>query len=528
MKPYLVVACLAAIAGCASGSAIVTNSSGAPKTQAAIAHPADTKAPCDPTLTLSPDARRGMIRVRLASPGPCRVRWRFPPSAEGFEAPEQEGLEVRYEVRPSSGSGGCPFEVTPDRAVFCGATVIPLPEGEDLPQETHLVLAADGTFHRSAASSFGVDPPSERLSFDDIARAVFVFGDLGHARFRVPEGRDHAAWLGSFTFDPRWVAAESAGVRTAVDRWFGLSRHEDPSVGMLLVSRRTQDRDVIVRPVLRGVLIEADVAAPWSARARLDVARRFVQRVIGPGLSVQDAEGPGASAWFEEGVAHAIGLNVLAEAGILTPDEIADEVSSWLAEEVLSASREQPLAELAAALDGPVEARSLDARRLLAVRGALVGLSLGPGLRRTLSGALREGRSHVSMDDLFPSGRSARSLREAFVTGAVIPFRAESLGPCLVTVRRPVAPFVLGFAPEPPEAAVPFRIGSVKAGSAAARAGLRSGDLVLSMDVAAGRASSMARVAVERAGRSWVFEYFPRGAPRAGQAVLALRRCGFR
>ena len=526
MKLYLAVACLASIAGCASGSAIVRRTPEASKTEAAIVRPADSNAPCDPTLTLAPDARRGTIRVRLESPGPCRARWRFPGS---IEALEQKDLpwQVRYEVRPGSSSRGCPFEVTPDRAVFCGEAVIPLPEGEDLPRRTHLVLAADGTFHRSAASSFGVDPPSGRLSFDDIARAVFVFGDLGLARFRVPEGRDHAAWLGSFSFDPRWVAAEAAGVRTAVDRWFGLSRHEDPSVGMLLVSRSAQGRDVLVRSVLRGVLIEADVTAPWSARARLDVARRFVQRVIGPGLSVQDAEGPGARAWFEEGVAHAIGLNVLAEAGILTPDEIAAEVSTWLAEDVISALRDQPLAELAQALDGSFETGKHDARRLLAVRGALVGLSLGPGLRRTLSGALREGRSHVSMDDLFPRGRSGRSLREAFVSGAVIPFQAEPLGPCLVTVRRPVAPFDLGFTPEGPDAAVPFRIGSVKAGSAAARVGLRSGDLVLSLDVAAGRASSAARITVERAGRSLVFEYLPRGTPRTGYVVLALRGCGF-
>lgn len=96
-------------------------------------------------------------------------------------------------------------------------------------------------------------------------------------------------------------------------------------------------------------------------------------------------------------------------------------------------------------------------------------------------------------------------------------------GPCLVTARRHIAPFDLGFSPE---ASVPFRIRSVKAGSTAARAGLRPGDLVLSLD-AAGQSSSVVRVTIERAGRSFVFEYFPRGTPRPGHVVLARRGCGF-
>ena len=65
---------------------------------------------------------------------------------------------------------------------------------------------------------------------------------------------------------------------------------------------------------------------------------------LGAAVSLQQT---GARWWFDEGVAHAVALQVLLDMGVIGLQEVAGEVSSWLAEEALSDLAGAPLEQLA-------------------------------------------------------------------------------------------------------------------------------------------------------------------------------------
>jgi hypothetical protein len=431
---------------------------------------------------------------------------------------------------------GCPFELTPDWALFCGEAVLPTPEGGSIARPLRIQLLPDGEFYRGAASSFGLAARVEaRVSFAELRRAGFVFGDVHEARFIAPEGRDHAAWRGYFAFDPRWVAAEAAGARTAVDRWLGIRRPAaDPSVGLLFASSTAVPQPHIT-PLYRGALVQAGPSAIWSLRERIDLTRIFVQRTIGAALSL---DRPGASWWFGDGVAHAVALRVLVGGGFISIEEVAVEVSQLLAVETLSPWAGSSLGQLAHAARG-TEGEQIAARRLLAVRGALLGLALDRASDHALQRALRQmlrrlssnGASPPSADELFESaaaaGASAASaaLRTAFEQGDPIPLRAADLSPCLAMVRRQVHRFELGFEQWTTELG-DARVTRVDPRGPAARAGLQVDDTILRVDYAPDAPDVPVELEVRRRDGTMRLRYLPRGRSLLGRAVSVRSRSG--
>lgn len=520
--------------------------------------------PPESKISIIADARSALVVVRLTLDRPI-LDWTLPDQqisqltvadARGVLETTTDGnklhlatkrdpvlpITLTYGVSPTAGAErlACPFALGPDHAHFCGSAVLAIPTEDEAAaarSPLSIELQRDRELHRDAATSLapiGVSAgPSavattvERVtvSFDDLAHTAFVFGALGEARFSAVEGRDHAAWLGYFGFDPRWASAEAAGVRTMVDQWFGIKRPaDDPSVGMVFLQGGA-GRDVRVESLFRGVLIVSGVSATWTARARLDVTRRLVQRTLGS-VRIDSRDGVD-SIWFDEGIAHAAALYILQGAGILTRGEVAAEVSSLLAEEVLSPERGASVVELGRAAMDP--ARGAAARRLLAVKGALLGLSTqsGASLREALRAILDTARgSHghladeVALDKLVDAGNRARApgIREAFLTGQEIPLRASDIDSCVAIEERQLYPYELGYQLATDATGV-RTIEGVTAGSPAARAGLKAGQIVASLDAGARNADSPIRVEVEQETGNKVVEFLPRGKSRRGRVV---------
>lgn len=507
------------------------------------------------SVTIAPQATSGRVRVTIEVERADLLAWSRPSDpnvrVEAFAARDASGpvawtesrtgvvlgsertieppLELSYEISDLDGSRAvCPSSITPDQAFFCGGSVLLSPVvAADQRTTARLVLRPDGHYLHEAASSLGLeDDLVSRASFADLERAAFVFGNVGNAYFSAPEGRDHAAWLGFFSFDTRWAAAEAAGMRTMTDRWLGLSRPaDDPSAGLLFVNAKGPSRVLDVRRAFRGALVEAGVSATWTARSRVDVTRLFVQRTLGGSIRAE-ADDAAAAAWFEEGFAHAVSVNVLRDAGMLTHDEVAAEINSLIVEDALSPLHGRSEAELLA-LSAPGGESRQAAFRLLAARGALVGVALSDPNDNQLQHFLRElrdGKRTVSKSALREclakrDGERADALIAAFERGGTIPLRARDVGPCVTLESRTVHRFELGFSFEP-LATAGGTITSVVPGSAAARAGLRTGDVFASLDFVPDAPNSPVKIALGEDGARRI-DFFPRGSAAKARVLVA-------
>ncbi|NUO53846.1 MAG: hypothetical protein HOV80_33805 [Polyangiaceae bacterium] len=444
-------------------------------------------------------------------------------------------VELRYIVtgKPDASSGAdvCRFVVEPDRASFCGEQVLALASRVEA-EPTRIRLVADGTFLADAASSFGLRDDLETVASPaELRSGMFVFGNLTTAEMRVPEGRDHAAALGYVSFDPRWVAAETAGFRTSVDRWLGIARPEnDPAAGLVILAGAHPERPISIRRRARGLALSADVSAGFTAGARLRIAQLFAQRTIGGALwmGARTGEDETRGLWFSEGVSRAVALITLHELGAIDDDELAADINGFLAEMAVSGSDALTLDELAS------RARSHDAGirdgaiRALTARGTLAAIDLGAAdLRKVLKTVVQDASAtrsgELSRDAFFATVRTvagdtkAARLERSIDRGKVALDRT-ALGPCYELRDRSVAPFELGFTLV--GAGRDLGIQKVVSGSAAARAGARDGDEVVSIDYRPDRSDVAVAMTILRDGKEKKVVFMPAGPSKPGRAFL--------
>lgn len=445
-------------------------------------------------------------------------------------------VQLSYVVAPkgvvATGPDVYRFVVEPDRASFCGEQVLALPVTGSGREPTRLRLVADGSFLADAASSFGLaDDLVTTASPLELSSAIFAFGNLTTAEMRAPEGRDHAAALGYVSFDPRWVAAEAAGFRTTIDRWLHVSRPaDDPSAGVLILAGRHPERPMSIRRRARGLALSADVSADFTSGARIRMAQIFAQRTIGGSLWLGERAGAGEARglWFSEGVSRAVALFTLHELGAIDDAELAADLNGFLAEGALSGAEKLGVDELAARAASNDDAEREAAIRALMARGVLVAVDLGPGplqkvLRNVIEDAGSRRSGEISRDAFIAAVREAAGeskaarLSRSLDEGSVAIDRT-ALGPCLELVDRPIAPFELGFvlAGEGKE----LRIEELVRGSAAARAGLREGDVVQAIDYRPDRSDVPVVAKVLRDGAQKEVRFLPAGASRPGRAFL--------
>jgi hypothetical protein len=446
--------------------------------------------------------------------GDIDVRTRHEPSGTSFDLGRFASgpLTIRYSVTFGAPSGDDGPMVEPIEFRVSGEDVFALP---DVEERFPIVLRLrTGGSSIDAASSFGLgieQRTSARAS--DLRRASFLAGDVGTAAFHTDDGDDIGAWLGYTAFDPRWVSAEIAGVRSNIDVWMGRQPSAGaPPLATLFTSVKRDEPPVVVQSRTRGLLISVDRRAIWSANPRILVAQALTQRYIGGFLWVGDRRDEASGAFFSTGYSRAIAREILFEGGEIDHVDRAAEVNMLLAATVFS---DEP-AKLATAR-GALSATALD----VAIRKATSGQgSLRFFIRQRLAEAANEKRDTLPLPELVAlvrasAGEARARVFEAELAGQrEIPLPADLLGPCYRLESKLLVPFELGFVTTTGET---LEVASVTRGSRAEAAGVRVGDVVSDLRYEAGRASVPVTMTVTRGGASTKLRFTPTGRGKPGR-----------
>ncbi len=328
-------------------------------------------------------------------------------------------------------------------------------------EKTHVSIDFDfaKAAYENAASSFGSGKHVETdIPLAVLSKGVWMAGPVYSARFDAFEGKDDFAWIGYSAFDPRWMSAEIATLRTAVSGYFG-DGSPPPFTMLLAIDRRgpVESTPISIYPRYRGLFALVDVEAPWSLAARMSVAIALVSRFIGERLKGDPK--------VVAGLARYVAREVLLASGIMTPLEYADEINGEIATTQFS-DPNSAIAETALAASASKEPMKKRIREWLAHDVAL-------------------GASLLERRELGPS----------------------ALGPCFTRVPTRFEELDLGF--DEPKTRESSKITGVH--GAAQRAGLREGDAVTSLRYDDAQAAHPVRVVVMRDGKKLEIKYRPVG-----------------
>jgi len=567
------VACGAAPTPCPAGIPPTL----APTTTAPPPPSAPPAPEADVTLLLRPlvSPPRVHVEVTFAFPGGGPASWKIARGAAdhvthatGHDAAGDIGIQVasgspgidlRLE-RPSKGpvtlaydvlaGGDAPDDplgvlVLDDRFRGAGERLVALPQGaEGSSVEKNTLLRIDGEALRAsgAASSVGVGAARRTTMAPVFLRyASFLAGSLGVEVIDDPAaGHDEGAWLGYTAFDPRPTVAEIAQVRSSLREL--LKSDLDPlSFTYLFVAQTRPLGSFSTTARSKSILVQVGPSEPWSAALRLSVAQQLARRWIGGAVEV--SSGPDGW-WFNDGVSRYVAMLDLAHIGLLTPDEVRDAVAGELSVLATSPHRSLDNAHLA-----ELAPKDDVARATLMARGALYALYEAAVLRtrskgqHSLADVLRvlvtqaEGLKQrdvplpVWLGAVGKNDPDAEKTFDALVTrGAPIALPADALGPCFRASTGEYTAFDPGFDLDATRASADSRVSGVRADGPAAKAGLKDGDVVETMQSRDGDATVPIKVVVQRAGAKVTLSYLPRGLHGRGQVWSRLKvpddRCG--
>ena len=436
--------------------------------------------------------------------------------------------------------------VLDDRFRGAGESLVALPSAiEDTPMPFALRIDADA-LHGVSASSLGVGAVKRTpLQPRALRYASFIAGSLGAMVIDDPAaGHDEGAWLGYTAFDARPVVAEIAQTRTAI-RESLKSRDESPWT-YLFVSQTRPIGSFSTTPRSASVLVQVGPSEPWTAPLRMSVAQQIARRWIGGVTRVAtDAGHEPEGWWFSEGVGRYFVTRVLSHAGLLAPDDVRDAIAGELSVLATSPHRAKSNAELAA-----IAAKDDVARATLMARGALYALHESAAIRARTKGdhgieavlaalVLRaeddklrtftaaEWTAALAKDD--PD--AARAFDALVVKGEPAVLQAGALGPCFRAGTGDYVAYDPGFDVEATRASKEARVAGVRADGPGAKAGLREGDVLVSMNTRDGDASVPVKIVVTRGTAEVSITYAPKGAHGKGQTWTRVRgiaddRCG--
>jgi hypothetical protein len=340
-------------------------------------------------------------------------------------------------------------------------------------EKTHVAIDFDfsKTPFESAASSFGIGKHVEAdVAPVELSKGAWLAGDVYSARFHAFEGNDDFAWVGYAAFDPRWISAEIATLRTTVSQFFG-DGHPPPFTMLLTIDKRgpIESTPVSIYPRWRGAFAIADVDAPWGIGARMATALALVSRFVGGRIT---GTVPAVS-----GLARYAAREILLASGTMTPLEYADEVNGEIAA-TLFADKNPRAAEVAHV--------ALDANR--------IG---NKTMRARLHDWAVAGHALTDADITFPAG----------------PLADDAFGKCFARGPMKFAELDLGFDEEKTRATKTV----VGVHGAAKAAGLREGEPLVSIRYDEGQAEHPVRVVVSRDGKNFEVKYRPIGRTKTAQ-----------
>ncbi|MBS2013761.1 MAG: hypothetical protein JST00_12790 [Deltaproteobacteria bacterium] len=455
---------------------------------------------------------------------------------------------VRYDVRPpparppGSETEAASTMIEASRFRTLGSAALALPRSFlSKKVELHLDVDARAVDAPIAASSFAIGKGRAATSFeatgDELRRAAILAGPGGQAAFDMPEGKDESAWLGYTSFDPRAVAAEIAAFRTLLNEYFWRGLEPHPATAFFVTDARPRGRFRVARQA-NGVIVALSGNELYDAPIRLAVAHELVHAWIGQRIWVGSAE-PGREAesfWFHEGVARWVAREQLVRAGLLSPEDLASEVNRLLAIVTTSAHASRSSNDLAGdAARTPAIVSLLVARGALfatladaRVREATKGESSFDDVVRAIAkraldtrGPLPADAVHVELSRLAGEARARADFDDVVTSGRRTRLPDDALGGCFEA--RDATYEVRDEGVDVPASRAAGLVVGLDPRGLAARAGLREGDRVVSIDVAAG-VGQKTRIAVEREGAKVTVAYDPVSGTRRGQSFR--RRAG--
>lgn len=340
-----------------------------------------------------------------------------------------------------------------------GASALVFPRAfEAATVDVDITIRTDVGDEAVRGSSYGVGEHREAHTTGlALLRAIYLAGPGGRAELHAPEGHDDALWLGYPAFDPRAVAAEVAGFRTALHEVF-LGHEPLPSTLILLTDARPRGRFAVARTT-RGVTAALSGHDAWDAPLRLAVATELVHAWIGDLVWLGPADAGADRVWFHDGIARALAREELFRVGLLTPEEYLGEISGAISEVLLSPHRAGSNAALAARVG------ERGVKNLLLARGALYGATVGARVRRATKGQaslsrvarvlyaaaserrgpLETSRWLEAVSALTDRSEATRDFDLAITRGEAERIPVDALGPCFAPARVRYERVDLGF-----------------------------------------------------------------------------------
>lgn len=394
---------------------------------------------------------------------------------------------------------------------IAGEDLFALPDLEErLPIRLKLRTGGSVT---GGASSFALGTEQRfEARMSELRRAYFLAGDVGNAQFHASDGDDFTAWIGHTAFDPRWVGAEAAATRSAIDTFVGRGHStSEPPLSFLIVPAKRDDPPVVFAARTRGLFASADRRAVWNAPVRIHVAQALAQRYLGGFLWV-GARDPATEAqgwFFSDGFSRTVAREVLFDAGMIDAQDRAKELNELLA----------------------VIAFAPDPRRVATANGALLATALDVAARKNKSSLQRFLRERladaatkkvdtIAVADFVAHAREAagdafaEAMSATLARGAEVPLPSDLLGKCWRLERRQLVPFELGFVTT---AGAELTVASVKPKSRAEAAGVRVGDVVLNLDYRNGQSGTPVKMTVKRGDKKIPITFAPAGAAKPGR-----------
>ncbi len=390
-------------------------------------------------------------------------------------APRGE-LVVRYRARGDQGASRFALRVAPDRVSGVGHAFLLLPR-VDAPIAARVRIHT-GALARGAdaASSFGFGGEVvTTATSEDLAHAVYVAGML----WREGEGGRQLVVLGNPPFDTRTAFAHAVAEGAAVNRFFGAAFAEPEPFTFVLVGQPGLGRAHDGAYLTRSVGVWFDARQHLDGELDLVLAHELVHRFLGGTVRLVGRGGREAT-WFSEGFTVHAARRALLQAGLLSPADFAADVNRVAGES--AAGEEQLPAEYrrgalhAAWLDTAIRRASHGARSLDDVLRALTAEARAAGKASLPVAALRE----ALVREVGAEGGTAVDRLDA--GDAAPPLPDDAFGPCARRRVREARGFELGFDRRSLAGTPALVRGLVKA-SAAERAGLREGALVLTSRV---------------------------------------------
>ncbi len=390
--------------------------------------------------------------------------------------PRGGDLVLHYRARANVGPSRFALRVGPDRMTGVGHAFLLLPRvAAPLPAR---VRFHTGALRRGAdaASSFGFGADvTTTATSEDLAHAAYVAGMLWQEHAEA--GPTTLVVIGDPPFDTRTALGHAVAARSAVDAFFAAPPEPGPFT-VFLVAQPGLGRAREGAALTQSLAVFFDTAQPLDPALDLVMAHELVHRFIGGTVRLTGRDGREA-VWFTEGFTVHLARRALLAGGLLTSEGFAADLNRTLGEggdEALPPAYVRG-ARYAAWFDAALRRASHGKRSLDDVVRALVVEARGAGKEVLPVAALRD----ALVRGIGPeAGPLVDRLEAADDTPIDLP--DDAFAPCARRTVRERPRFDLGFDRASLEARPAIVHGLVK-GSAADRAGLRDGTLVLSAKV---------------------------------------------